>query len=733
MIRCPKCNAVNQRGNRYCGECGASLPMRTALRCPMCGAMNSVGNVYCDKCNARLVPMTDSSQEQQERKAQPSPIKGLSLPTIPLDEREKEQTPNDHLEVGTEEETADWLTQLRASTGEEGDEPLPSETSMPESAPRSEPAEPADEETGDWLAQLRASTVEEEIVEEIAVPEMPMPQAESLPVKPTQTTEPEEEADDWLTQLRASTIEDVEEKAPAPPTPALTEAPEEPAPAAPEPADVPDWLQDAAAPAAPEEPAPAPPTPALTEAPEEPAPAAPEPADMPDWLQDAAAPAAPEEPAPAAPTPALTEAPEEPAPAAPTPVLTDVPDWLQEAAVAGTAVSEESTSSTAEQPSAVPRPVPADVPDWLQETAPPSAEELPLEPEIAEGSGLARADIPDWLEAARPTKEADQVETAEEPLETGGLLDGLRGVLPLTSAIEMPSIREKEKMATKTSEASLARAQLLQSLLSRSAETTQPKPTELAGVTMGVRLQRLVIGIALIISILVVPIIKQSLNAPLAHPGWSSRETAQTLYNTIENVNNESIVLVAFEYGPMEADELDLVARPLLQHLNDREVSISVGSTQPMGLAAAKSVLKSTGVTVEQEIGYRPGDATGVSRLLEEADPFPDLVLVLTAEPAPLRWWIEQTHAWEEATPPIMAGVSAALEAASSPYLDPSAGQLEGALCGLSGAAAYEEIHGMKGPAARRLESLAAAHVTAVGLILIGALFYTFARPREEE
>ena len=54
----------------------------------MCGAMNPIGNAYCDKCSARLIPMAAQPPEETEHK--PAPIKGLSLPTIPLDERETE-------------------------------------------------------------------------------------------------------------------------------------------------------------------------------------------------------------------------------------------------------------------------------------------------------------------------------------------------------------------------------------------------------------------------------------------------------------------------------------------------------------------------------------------------------------------------------------------------------------------------------------------------------------------
>ena len=83
--------------------------------------------------------------------------------------------------------------------------------------------------------------------------------------------------------------------------------------------------------------------------------------------------------------------------------------------------------------------------------------------------------------------------------------------------------------------------------------------------------------------------------------------------------------------------------------------------------------------------------------------------------------------------PPIVAGVSTILESATSPYLDASAGQLEGAIHGLSGAAAYEKLYGSSGQATQRLDTLAAGHIAMVGLMIIGAIFHTLGGLRRRE
>jgi hypothetical protein len=192
--------------------------------------------------------------------------------------------------------------------------------------------------------------------------------------------------------------------------------------------------------------------------------------------------------------------------------------------------------------------------------------------------------------------------------------------------------------------------------------------------------------------------------------------------------------MVAFEYGPPEADEINPMAEPILRHLLDQGADISVVSTRAEGAAVAASLFGDI-VTPRSSyrqsqvamLDYRMGDAAGVARLLTAAEPRPALIIVLTAQPGPLRWWVEQTRAlYGDDTPPVLAGTSAALEPLTAPYLDDTAMQLEGAVAGLSGAAAYETLGGSTGQATLRLNALAAGQTALAALMLIGAVIYTF-------
>lgn len=61
-MKCPSCGAENPEGQKYCGECVASmseppLPRAGVLKCPNCGFDNPEGKRYCADCGA-MIPRT---------------------------------------------------------------------------------------------------------------------------------------------------------------------------------------------------------------------------------------------------------------------------------------------------------------------------------------------------------------------------------------------------------------------------------------------------------------------------------------------------------------------------------------------------------------------------------------------------------------------------------------------------------------------------------------------------
>ena len=51
-MQCPRCQAENRVGRRFCGECGLSL----ALTCPACGFLNEGNEKFCGGCGAPMTP-----------------------------------------------------------------------------------------------------------------------------------------------------------------------------------------------------------------------------------------------------------------------------------------------------------------------------------------------------------------------------------------------------------------------------------------------------------------------------------------------------------------------------------------------------------------------------------------------------------------------------------------------------------------------------------------------------
>jgi len=417
------------------------------------------------------------------------------------------------------------------------------------------------------------------------------------------------------------------------------------------------------------------------------------------------------------------------------PAGTEVPDWLREmvasAQVEGSSsVAQEQTagSAGAVHPASAARPI--------QQTE----HMLPVD-----GPGVAAHDtagrqpaIPDWLEALKPASDSPSVRVEEEQVETGGILDGLHGVLPAVPAEKI--LRREDLQATggEPPEPSVARAQLLQALLARTPQMTGQSAASHQREKTGLWLQRMLVTVVMI-SAVVGALLLPLLIRPV--PDLVSRTTtlpgADGAFDFIETLGPEDTILVAFEYGPAESDELNLLATAILRHLADRNVRVRTVSTRPEGLAMAATVLdfvSSAGQSGQSyEPGsYQPGGVVAVSDLLHSSVEEPAAVVVVTANPAVLRRWVEQTQLLDNDLP-VVAGVSASLEPIIQPYFDGSTDRLVGEVGGLAGAAYYEQVLlGFDGQAARRLNALAAGHYAAIALIVAGAIVYGVGKTRRK-
>jgi hypothetical protein len=338
------------------------------------------------------------------------------------------------------------------------------------------------------------------------------------------------------------------------------------------------------------------------------------------------------------------------------------------------------------------------------------------------------------MESLRPYTEAPEVEEVDIPVETTGVLGGVRGALP-PLGVEAP-ILEAGKSPAEVAEALVSRAQLFQNLISQPVSAPVPDARKRV-VTAAARAQRGMVAVMLVLLAVVVGVLLSPDVLPFRLPAMThpvASPAVDRMYAAVQEIGSGTPVVIAFEYGPTEADELNLVAVPILRHMLARGAQITVGSTRPDGERMAVSLLEeiitSNAQYTETEytlLGYRPGDMAGVSQLLSDASEGaaePRMIVVLTAHPTALRHWIEQTQSRFGGRVPVLAGLSAALEPVASPYLDIGSGQLIGATSGMGGAAADEALLGETGSATQRLNALAVSHLLIVGVIILGAVFY---------
>ncbi len=687
------------------------------IYCPKCGAANRDASKFCNDCGAQLpsasglrCPMCgkmnalgnvycDScSARLVPMTAQPPPAKEPPAPesTVPI--KRGLSLPTKPREAPAEtpskmsDEVPDWLARIQQSE--------PSEEPSDWAAP-----EPAAGGSTDWLRDLRKSAIKKPVDDE---PSQPKPEA---------APPPEEQAPDWLqgvSPLAEPALPTAEEAEIPDWLRGMAPSAESALPSAESATEMPDWmtsLREAAAPASSAE------TPA--------------PAEIPDWLKDMAPSAAP--PAGQA------------APAAPE----RLPDWLKDMAPAA-AQAQEAESIPSLPPLAT-----TELPAWLQEmkaALPPKAAAPTSQPAAG---GLAQAAIPAWLEALRPkdlTLGAAKTEEELTPEETEGILAGLRDVLPWAEAAAQ-SQGGGVPLQFQIPASDLSRAGIFNEILTRGLSTMVRRGGETRAQKIWGGAQRRIVFLLVLLAVILPQIPgMHSLIGPLVNEPQLS-PAAQKVMIRISELPEGAPVLIAFDYDPTQAGEMDAIARPILKQLLGRRARIIAVSLYPLGPTTAQmlwtDIISETQSQDAQfvNLGYVPGQDMGVRQvtmtkfeqlaptdfmgqarppLLQEASSIQDveLIIELAATPDSLRWWVEQLATRPNA-PPLLAGVSAAAAPLSRPYLSsmrpgqPSEPQLSGMVNGLPDALVYlpEQAN------ASALESLVLASAVMIGLIGAGIVY----------
>jgi hypothetical protein len=440
---------------------------------------------------------------------------------------------------------------------------------------------------------------------------------------------------------------------------------------------------------------------------------------MPAWMRDLT-PATPSEVVPTGPALVVEPAPE-PAEApqwlkeigsqpAPAEALAELPDWLKE--LQPQAPSEQPVPPIAEAPAlaeeAAPEPT-GEMPTWLKELGPAEAPVAPQAvftglpapapaPSPAAAGGLVAAQLPAWLQKLAPTGVAPKEAEKEEPVETEGILAGVRGPLTAATIVTLQATGEPHPLHPEIPAIDLSRAGALQELLARGPAVVVRREVESRAQKLWSNTQRWTVFLVLMV-LAFVPLWQEQLVYDLGlvrAPQLQTRPAANAVYQDIDNLKPGSLVFVAFDYDATQSSEMDTQARVLLRHLAARKANLKVASLYPSGPAVAQTVIDGVNATLPitdrirvENHGYVPGQDMAVTFIQGEAISA-SLVIELAATPDTLRWWAEQMTAAAQqgkATPPLLAGVSAAAEPMSLPYYHSQ--QVKGMLAGVPDAVAY--------------------------------------------
>lgn len=448
--------------------------------------------------------------------------------------------------------------------------------------------------------------------------------------------------------------------------------------------------------------------------------------DRPDWLAEIT------EPEPEA------VSPDEPEPALPA----GAPDWLQ------TLSPEQPNDRTTEPPIlASPSNDPAGaLPDTpLSRSSAPSLSHGAEQP-LGRPDDLERAELPAWLSAMRPV----EVQSAATPAgdddqyeEAIGVLAGMRGVLRAEPSVVLPG-KSATQVHTLTMTDSQARAAQVLAAIARAETGT-------ADAKRKRRWQVPVLRWAITLALIAASLIPFAIPGLFMPPQTIGRMT-EAAVSLVEGLDATGPVLVAIDYEPGQAGELDPAARALLRHLMRQGLPVVTVSTSPGGAGLAQRLLRSSArdyglseYTHFVNLGYIPGGPAGVlafgvvprtvfladfsgsgavwdsaaAQGVQQLNDF-SAVIVISGSPETARAWIEQTERMLDTNKPFVIATSAAADPLLRPYTASVGGPVDGYLAGLGGVAQYEAKAGLTGAGQTRFVQIGALLWVAAAAIVFG-------------
>lgn len=353
-------------------------------------------------------------------------------------------------------------------------------------------------------------------------------------------------------------------------------------------------------------------------------------------------------------------------------------------------------------------------------------------------------DSVEWPEEEPPSWPLPVEREAGSAAERLPRLEQLPGALSIEPIVGVP-YKARERREPPVSGEQKAAAALFAEV---AAEEVRAAPQDVATGQEGLRplgagLRRLVAGVLLVA--LLVPFLWPG--GPFAGAGATPAPVAAAV-RAVSDLPPSSTILVAFEYDAGLAGEMEPIAGAILHQLLNGGHRVLAVSTRPEGGALAEMALEraeaehpsalygqrvlnlgyaaggeaavralAVDIAATAPFDYRNGRPTGGSAALAGivgARELP-LIVVLGRDLMSVQRWVEQVGA-PYATP-LLAGVPALAEPAVAPYR--AAGQLQGIVAGLNGAAAYERLADSPGQATSALGAVRAGTWAVAGLVVV--------------
>ena len=238
-------------------------------------------------------------------------------------------------------------------------------------------------------------------------------------------------------------------------------------------------------------------------------------------------------------------------------------------------------------------------------------------------------------------------------------------------------------------------------------------------------------------------------------------DTTKVVYDSIEELPENSKVLLSVEYSPSTKPENHPMTISILRHLFRNDHKVFVTCLWPDGQFMAQEALEQVAVGEFNKVygedyvflGFRPGNEAVVKGivsnirklytvdvyqtkvdeipLMKDVNQFSDFDFLFTSSagfPGTIEW---VQYAADPTGVPMSSGVTSIQVNEVMPYVQ--SGQMKGVLAGMPGAAEYEALIGQKGFATSGMDAQSIAHLVIVLFIILGNLAFFIERQRSKK